>query len=132
MPAEPHGEGVHGLEVGLDGPWCELVPAVVGGVAELAEDGYAGEVRLEARSLLGLDLEQLEQAHGVARRSQDPELAVGAGDHEPGGVDVEELDAPVGQHGEQVDHVEVVDEGVGDLHEGLDEDGFSGHVRFPG
>jgi hypothetical protein len=37
-------------------------------------------------------------------------------EHDPGCGDVEDVDATVGQRGQQVDDVEVVDEVVGELH----------------
>jgi hypothetical protein len=76
-------------------------------------------VAVQARTLVVLQLEQLEQADLFAGRRHHSQLASGIGEEDAGGVDVEQLDAAVGQHREQVDDVELSDEGVGELDERL-------------
>ena len=89
--------------------------------------GFAGAVAVQARTLLGLDLEELEHAHGLARRGHHPQVAVGRDQHETGGADVEHVDTAVSEQREQLHDVEVGDERVGQLHERPGKQGFSGH-----
>ena len=65
------------------------------------------------------------------RRGHQLQLALGRDEHDPGGGGVEDLDAAVGQHREQVDDVEVVDQGVGQLDHRPGEHRFSGHGGPP-
>lgn len=74
-------------------------------------------MRWQSRQGPGLDLEQLQEAHGVARGGHDAELAVWRGEHDPGCLHVEHLDTAVGEQGEEVDDVEIVDQRVGQLDE---------------
>ena len=76
---------------------------------------------------MGLDLEQFEGAHGLVGRCHHAQIATRCGQHQPGRRDVEHVDAPVGEHGQQLDDVEVGDEGVGQFDERLGEHGFSCH-----
>ena len=124
---QPHRQGVHRVEPGGEGFGREPGPATVDRGQVLVHDRLAGAVAVEARAFLGLQLEQLEQAHRLAGRRHHPEVAVGRDEHQPGGGDVEHVDAAVGEQGEQLDHVEVVDQGVGQLHECPGEQCFSGH-----
>ena len=87
---------------------------------------------VEARAFVGLQFEQLDDAHGLVGRRDRLQLAGGGGEHDAGGGDVEDLDAAVRQRGEQLDDVEVVDEVVGQLHHGAGENGFASHERPPG
>ena len=78
---------------------AKLGPAAVDRGQVVVHDRLAGAVAVEAGAFLGLQLEQLQHAHGLAGRGHHPQVAVGRGQHEPGGADVEHLDAAVGQHG---------------------------------
>ena len=75
------------------------------------------QVAGQARAFLGLQLEQFQHPHGLAGRGHHPQLAVGPGQHEPGGADLEQLDAAVSQQGQQFHHVEVRYQGVCQLHQ---------------
>jgi hypothetical protein len=86
---------------------------------------------VEARPFARLQLEQLDDAHRLARRRHRLELTARRRQHDPGGSDVEDLDAAGRQQGEQLDDVEVVDEVVGQLHHRASENGFAGHARPP-
>ena len=84
-------------------------------------------VAVEARALLVLHLEQLEQVHLVARRRDDLHRPGRLGDHQPGLDRVEQLDATRGQAGQELDDVELVDERVRHLDEGPSEQLVSFH-----
>ena len=81
-------------------------------------DDAAGVEAVEARTLVVLDLEQLEQADLLGRGADHPEMPIAVGQQDPGGGSLQQLDAARGQRGEHLDHVEVVDERVDDLDEG--------------
>ena len=74
-----------------------------------------GAEGIQAGAFLGLQLEQLQQAHRLARGGHQPQAAPGRGQHHPGGGDAEHADAPVREPGQQVHDVVVVNEGVGHL-----------------
>ena len=78
-----------------------------------------GVEAVEARPLVVLDLEQLEQPDLLGRGADHPEMADRVGQQDPGRGDFQQLDAARRQHGEHFDHVEVVDEGVDDLDESI-------------
>ena len=84
----------------------------------MVDDGMAAAVAVQAGSFLRLQLEQFDDAHGLVGGCHQSQLAVGGDEHDPGGGDVEDLDAAIRQGGQQVDDVEVVDEVVGELDEG--------------
>ena len=90
-------------------PW----PATVAVGEVLVDDRLTAAVTVQAGALVGLELEQLQQTHRLARRRHDPQGAVRTGKHQPGGVDVEDLDATIREQGEQLDDVEIGDERVG-------------------
>ena len=87
----------------------------------LVHDRLAAAVTVQAGTFLGLQLEQFQEPHGLAGGGHHPQVAVGPGQHETGGGDVEHLDAAVGQPGQQLDHVEVRHQRVGQLHQRPDE-----------
>ena len=74
---------------------------------------------LDARTRLGTQLHQLDEAAGLARGCDDLEFAVLVRQQDGGGGRVEELAAGVDEHLQQVDHVVVVDERVGERRERL-------------
>ena len=49
----------------------------------------------------------------------DAQLPLGRHEHDPGRRHAEHLDAPVAEHGEELHHVEVIDERVGQLDPGF-------------
>ena len=74
-----------------------------------------------------MQLEQLQHAHGLAGGSHHPQVTVWCDQHESSCADVEHFDATVGKQGQQVHHVEVGDERVGQLHQRPGEHRFSRH-----
>ena len=76
-----------------------------------------GAERVEARAFVVLDLELLEQLHPVTRRGRHVDPTGGVGEEQAGLRQLEELDGAGGEQGQEVDHVEVGDEGVGDVDE---------------
>ena len=73
---------------------------------------------VEARALVVLELEQLEQADLLARSGHDAELPAGVGEQHPGGGHVQQLGAPRGEQVQELDDVELVHQAVGQLDEG--------------
>jgi hypothetical protein len=67
-----------------------------------------------------LELQDLQQAHLLAGRGDDPQPPVGGGEHQASGGDVEHLHAPIGEQGQDLNHVEVVNKIVSQLHQRLD------------
>jgi hypothetical protein len=72
---------------------------------------------VEARPLVVLDLEQLEQPDLLGRGADHPELAIVVSKQDPGCGDLQQVDAARRQHGEHFDHIKVIDERVDDLEE---------------
>ena len=62
----------------------------------------------------------------ITRRSPE-----GDDQHEAGRGDVEHVDATVGEQGQQLDDVELVDERVGELNQRPSQHRFSGHRNLP-
>ena len=79
-------------------------------------DALAGAEGVKTGAFLGLELEQLQQAHRLARGGHQPQARTRRrSQHHPGGGDAEQADAPVREPGQQVDDVIVLDQGVGHL-----------------
>ena len=71
------------------------------GLQVLEPDRLADPEGVQAGAFLGLQLEQLQQAHRLARGGHQPQAARGRDQHHPGGRDAEQVDAPVRQSGQQ-------------------------------
>jgi hypothetical protein len=78
---------------------------------------FAGVEAVHAGALVGLQLEQLQQPGPFRGRRHHLQRALSVGQQQPGRGDAQQLHAPLGQHVQKVDHIEVVDESVGHLHE---------------
>ena len=98
-------------------------PAAVEAGEVLVHDWLAAAVTVQAGPFLRLQLEQLQYPHGLAGGGHHPQVAVRPGQHEPGGIDLEHLDAAVGQPGQQFDHVELRHQRVRQLHQRPEEQG---------
>ena len=122
MDGPETGKGCLGREAG---------PATVGFVDREVHDGQPAPVGVDTRPFVGLSLEELKDAHPLAGRCKHSQPAIGGRQHQPGGGDVNDCDAPLGQEGEEIDDVEVLDQAVGELHHRLGEQCFSRHVRSP-
>ena len=96
---------------------CEPGPAAVGQGEVLVHDRPAAAVTVQARAFLGLQLEQLQDPHGLAGGGHHPQVAVGPANMRPAAADVEHVDAAVRQPGQQFDYVEVRHQRVGQLHQ---------------
>jgi hypothetical protein len=115
--SQPERERVHALVSGADGVRSEPRPSL-DGVAQLCAGHQLPRRKgLQARSLFVLQLEQLEQACLLGGRRHHSQVAVCVGEQDPDGVSVDEFDASVGQHRQQVDDVEVGHESVRKLEE---------------
>ena len=75
---QAHGQGVHRVEAGGERLRREQRPPTVDRREVLVHDRRAGAVAVEARALLGLQLEQLQHAHGFAGRGHHSELPIRA------------------------------------------------------
>jgi hypothetical protein len=118
-PAQAQREGMGGAKAGVGGDRREPRPAIdrPGHVVHLHR--LAAAVALEAWALGVLDLEELEDLHRLAGGGHELEPAPLVGEQEARGSRVEQLDAPLTQARQQIDHVEVLHERVGQLDEGL-------------
>ena len=74
---------------------------------------------IEAGSLGCLQLEELDNAHCLTRRGGEPEVSFRCDEHQAGGRDVEHDDAAIDEQRQEINHVEVVDQRVGELDEGF-------------
>ncbi len=124
---QPHRQSMDGVEAGGERLGREARPPVARGDQVLVDHRLTGAEAVQARAVLRLDLEQLEHAHGLARGGHHPQVAVGRGQHQTGGADVEHVHTAVGQQRQQLHDVEVGDERVRQLHERPGKQGFSGH-----
>ena len=106
-------------------------PAPGAGAQVLVLDPLAGAVGVQAGPFLGLQLEDLQHPHRFAGRGHQAQLPVGGGEHHAGGGDAEQVHAPVGQAGQQVHHVVVVDQRVGHLYQRSDQGLLSRHRQPP-
>ncbi len=118
LVAQPHRQGLHGAEAGLPGGGGEPGPALVGAQVGGCH-GLAGPEAVQAGSLVALQLEQLEQPGGLAGGGHHAQFPARVGQQQPGGGNVQQLDAAAGQHMQEVDDVEIGDHGVGQLDESL-------------
>ena len=84
---------------------------------------------LQARALVGLQLEQLQLVGLLGRCRHQMQLPQGIGEEQPRGGDVEELRAVFGQLGQQLDDVEVLQQAV---HQGDDGVQHAGLARYLG
>ena len=85
----------------------------------LAVDRLAGRVAVLARALVGLDLEQLEHLRPFVGGGHHLQTAVAVGQQQAHGAGVDEVGGVRGDHLQELDQVELVHKGVGDLHEHL-------------
>ena len=85
----------------------------------------AGGVTLDARALVGLQLEELQFAGLLGGGGQQAQLAERVGEQESGGGDVEQLSAALGEFGQQVDDVEVLEQGVDEGNHRVQHAGFT-------
>ena len=85
--------------------------------------GYheASAERIEAWPVVVLQLEQLQHPAALGGGGDRLEATRGRGEHHGGLVDLDEIDARRGEEVEEVDDVVVVDEGVGEVDEGVDQ-----------
>ena len=70
-------------------------------------------------SLLLLQFEELQQARGLMGVGDQSQIAALVVEHQPGGIGVDQLHAALGEGLQQVHHVELLDQGVGQLDEDL-------------
>ena len=98
--AQPHRQRVDRVEAGGQRFGHKSGPAPVDRGEVLVDDCLARPVAVEARAFLRLQLEQLQQAHGLAGRSHDSQVTVWCGHHEAGCSDVEHVDTTVGEQGQ--------------------------------
>ena len=111
--------------------WTERKPAATASGAKRGQQrvgrgqvdvdhGLAAGETVEAGALVGLQLVELEDPHGLRGRRHDLERTTRRSQHDPGGSDVDDLDAAVNETAEEIDHVEVLDQVVGQFDQGAD------------
>jgi hypothetical protein len=127
---QPHRQGLHGGEPGLAGGRREPRPPRRRGSQVRGGDGPAGPEAVQARTLVVLYLEQLKQPGGLARGSHQAQLTARVSQQQSGSGDVQQLHAAVGQHVQEVDHVEPGHQRVSQLDERLRQQ-LSVHHRSP-
>ena len=121
LVAEPHRQGLHGAESRLDGGRREPRPPLIR-VGQVGRgDRLAGAEAVQARSLVILDLEQLDQASCLAGCRRDPQLTAGVGQHHAGRGRGQQGHTAVGEHVQEVNDVKVSHHRVGQAHEGIGE-----------
>ena len=128
LVAQSHREGVHRLEPRLDRAGSEDRPPV-GGVGEVGvDDGRAGGEAVQARALVVLDLEQLEElARTRCSTAMNLTRPRWSDSTRPTAAAPLTSAAFVGEVVEEVDEVVVVDEGVGHFDEELGQVGHGDH-----
>ena len=114
---QAHGKRVYRADPGGERLPSEPGPASVDLGQVLVHNGPAAHVTVQARAFPGLQLEQFQQPHGLTGRRHHSQVAVGPDQHEPGRVDTQYVNAAVGQQGEQLHHVELRHQRVGQLNE---------------
>ena len=123
-----HRKAVHRAKPMGDGPGGESRPSSVGNFQCLIDNRPSVLEAVDARALVGLNLEQFEHAHRLTGGRNELQFASGRRKHDPSGVNVDRLDAPIAQYCQQVNDVEVVDKVVCELNKGRNEESFSGHL----
>ena len=89
--AQPHRQGLHRGEPGAAGGGREPRPAPGFGGQVSRGDGLAGLKAVQARTLVVLQLEQLQQPDGFAGGGHHPQRPARVGQQQPGGGDVQQL-----------------------------------------
>ena len=88
-------------------------------------------VRVQARALRALELEQLKQPHPLVRGGDQPQPAARVGQHHPRGLGPENLNRVLGQAVQEIDNVKVAGQRVRQPDEGPGQHGLAGHVIPP-
>jgi hypothetical protein len=131
--AEPEREGVHRLVAGRYSSGREARPPGFGAPQVGVDHGLAVPDGVEARSFVDLKLEDLEPLDVLVGAGDELQVAalVGQQDSHVGVAD--ELGGAVGDHHQELDHVELVDQGVRELHEYISEPfgRNDAHVNLP-
>ena len=116
--AQPHRQRHDGPETRREGGRREQRPACVVGLEVGADHRRASANALQARSLVVLHLEDLEQPGFLTRGRDEGEAALLVVKQQPGRGNVKQANTGSGQPVKQVDDVVVLDEAVREHHEG--------------
>ncbi len=84
-----------------------------------------GRVAVDARAFVGLQLEEVQLTGLLGGRRQQAELLERVGEQKSRGSDVEQGGAAHGEIGQQVHHVEVVEQAVDEGDDGVQHLGFA-------
>ena len=79
----------------------------------------ASRVALEARPFVILQLEKLEQTCLLRRGGDELQVSSLISEQDASRAGLEQLDASIAEQRQKLNEVEIIDEGVGELHEGL-------------
>jgi hypothetical protein len=122
---EVHGHGMDGAKSSGDRSGSKVRPAVGRAGQVLIDDRFSRAKAVRARALLGLFLEQLEDVHLITRRRNNAKVSSGRYQHHARGCNVKYLDGSIGEQRQEFDDVKVVNQRVGQTHQGLGDEGFS-------
>ena len=119
--SEAEREGVHRPKAERVHPRDDRGPAVgdITALQIVGDHGCAGAVGLMARSIVVVDLGLLQRLHVRRQRRRKPEMTVGGLEHDSCRGHLQQLGAALDEHPQELVHLEVVGEGVGQLDEGV-------------
>ena len=117
------------MEPCADCVWSEQRPALPGGVQVHIDHRGPQSVTVAARSLVGLNLKELQQAGPLVGGGHGHQRAALAGQHDADGAHIEQLDTAGGQDLQEVDDIEVINQGVRQLYKGFRETLFPVHCH---
>jgi hypothetical protein len=112
---------MHGAVAGTKRLGCELRPPFELGLQVVGDRGLSTTEAFQARALLVLDFKELQEACPLAGGGDDPQPALGTGQHNSRLGGIEKLRTPKGEGAQEVHHVEVFYQRVGELDEGPDQ-----------
>ena len=128
-----HGHRMHGGDAHLQRGRNELRPPG-GRVAQICHrDRMAGGIALHAGPLVGLQLEEFQFTGLPGGRGQQAQLPQRVGEQESRRRDIQQVGAALGELGEQVDDVEVVEQFVDERYDRAQYTSFTrgiGHVAL--
>jgi hypothetical protein len=118
--AKSHWKTVHRTKALIERSWRKVWPSPIGFTQRVVDDGFTVSKTVHAGAFIGLNLKEFEYSHRLAGGSHELQFPPGRGQHHASGVDVDGLDAAIGEDRENVNHVIVVHEIVGEFDERCD------------
>lgn len=118
---ETHGHGVDRDEAGGPGGGDEPGPPADLRAKVLDRERLARPEALQTRAFLVLQLEELQRSGPFIRGGHQVQRATGVGQKNPGFGRIQALESPMDEEIEEIHHVEVIDQRVGQLNERLNQ-----------